>query len=392
MRIVHITTVPQSLRFLGGQVGFMKAQGFDIAAISSPGPELDQFGEQEEVPVHAVSMPRQIAPLSDLRAVARITSWLRRYRADIVHAHTPKGGLLGLISAVLTRVPVRFYHMRGLPFVTAAGWQRQLLKWTERTSCLLAHRVFCVSRSLREVAIAEGICAASKIVVLHHGGNGVDASARFNPARAPSRVAVRQRHDIPGEALVIGFVGRLVRDKGIVELADAWQELRCRHAHLHLLVVGRLESSEPVSHDIVSRLQEDARVHLVGYADSASLYPAMDLVVLPTYREGLPNVLLEAAAMKLPTVATHIPGCVDAVVDDVTGTLVPVRDVARLTAAIERYITDDDRRQTHGRAGRERVLRDFQPEAIWKALAQEYMRFTQTTDDAVSTPELAPPL
>ncbi|MGH9162246.1 MAG: glycosyltransferase, partial [Vicinamibacteraceae bacterium] len=138
-------------------------------------------------------------------------------------------------------------------------------------------------------------------------------------------------------------------------------------------------------------LQGDPRVHLVGYADSAALYPAMDLVVLPTYREGLPNVLLEAAAMELPTVATHIPGCVDAVVDDVTGTLVTVRDVARLTAAIERYVTDDNRRQAHGRAGRERVLRDFEPEAIWTALAHEYMRFTQITDDAASTPELAPP-
>lgn len=373
--VVHVMTVPWSLFFLSGQASFMRGSGFAMHAIASPGPALQRFGEQERVAVHSVAMTRSITPASDLRALSQLWCALRRIRPQIVHAHTPKGGLLGMLAAWLAGVPVRIYHMRGLPFVTATGLRRWLLRAAEWLSCSLAHRVFAIGNSIRAIAVEEGLCDAGKIRVLLGGGNGVDAAGRFMPRGDTARSASRTRYGIPSDALVIGFVGRLAREKGVVELARAWECIRETLPGAHVLLVGPLQEEGAVPPDVVSRLQGDARVHMTGLDwDTPPLYSAMDVVALPTYREGLPNVPLEAAAMALPVVATRIPGCTDAVLDGVTGTLVPPRDATALAAALLRYLRDPALRARHGEAGRERVLAEFRREAIWEAVAEEYRR------------------
>jgi glycosyltransferase involved in cell wall biosynthesis len=378
VRLVHITTVPESLTFFHGQVGYLKGRGVDVWALSSPGELLNRFAVREGIRVHGLEMPRRIAPLRDLATTVRLWRWLRKLRPDIVDAHTPKGGLLGMLGAWLARVPVRVYHMHGLPLMTATGLKRELLRSAEKVSCLLAHQVLCVSASLREAAVAEGLCRPDKIAVLHHGSiNGVAAETAFNPAHVGDtvRAAVRQRYGIPVDAEVIGFVGRVVRDKGLVELAEAWQALRADSPELHLLVVGPFEPQDPLPLDVEQLLRTDPRVHLTGINwDTPPLYAAMDVVVLPTYREGFGVVIIEAAAMELPVVATEVPGCVDAVEDSVTGTLVPQHDAVALTEAIRRYLLDPELRRRHGRAGRERVLREFRQEDIWEAIYAEYRR------------------
>jgi glycosyltransferase involved in cell wall biosynthesis len=366
-----------SLTFLTGQVGYMKELGFRVHAISSPGDELRAFGQQLGVEVSSVEMPRRFSPLRDLLALAVLTARLHRLHPTIVHAHTPKGGLLGMLGAWLARVPVRIYHMRGLPMLTASGPRRAILRWTERISCALAHRVICVSHSIREVALSERLCDSSKIKVLLGGsGNGVDALGRFDPdgLSVQARELARERQGIPSGALVVGFVGRVVRDKGVAELVAAWRVLRDELANLHLLVVGPFEAQDPLARDVENLLREDPRVHLAGMDwNTAPLYAAMDVVALPTYREGFPNVPLEAASMRLPVVATRVPGCVDAVRDGVTGTLVPARDPHALADALRAYLRDPDLREQHGRAGRQRVLSEFRREAIWEAIHQEYV-------------------
>jgi glycosyltransferase involved in cell wall biosynthesis len=378
VRLLHVTTIPMSLTFLRGQVGYMQARGLQIHALSSPGAELDTFAERERVGVSAVAMPRRITPFRDLLAVLRILREMRRIRPAIVHAHTPKGGLLGMIAATAHRVPVRIYHMRGLPLMGATGLKRRLLWSTEWLACRLAHQVYCVSRSVRREAVEAGICPPEKITVLLGGsGNGVDAAGRFDPdAQGEAvRAEARARLGIPPDAVVIGFVGRIVRDKGVMELAEAWRQLRERYPHLHLLLVGPFEPQDPVPAGTERLLREDSRVHLAGMDwNTPPLYAAMDLVALPTYREGFPNVPLEAAAMRLPVVATRIPGCVDALADGVTGLLVPPRDATALRDALARYLDDPELRLLHGAAGRERVLQEFRQEAIWAALHAEYRR------------------
>lgn len=376
-RVVHVTTVPMSLTFLRGQVSYMQQRGLEVIAISSPGAELEQFGTEQQIKVVAVEMPRAITPLRDLKALLELRATFRRLKPDIVHAHTPKGGLLGTLGAALAGVPTRVYHMRGLPMTSQRGLQRHLLRWAERLTCALAHRVLCVSHSLRRIAVAEGLCPESKITTLAAGsGNGVDAQHRFNPAYLPAtaRDDVRDRYGIPHDAVVIGFIGRLVRDKGVLELLEAFDSITRELPHVHLLMVGMVEQRDALPPNVLNRIANTPCVHWRGADwDTPPIYAAMDIVALPTYREGLPNVPLEAAAMQLPTVATRIPGCTDVIVDGETGTLVPPRDTAALAAALRRYVTNAELRARHGSAARKRVVSAFAQEVIWQALLDEYL-------------------
>lgn len=377
-RVLHVTTVPLTLPFLRGHVAHAKRQGFEVHALSSPGEALDDFGRDLEIEVHPALMRRRITPLADLAAVWRIVRVIRRVRPTIVDGHTPKGGLLAMVAAALCRVPVRVYHQHGLPLITATGVKRWILHGTERVACRLAHQVICVSESVRAVAVAEGLCPPERIKVLERGSiDGIESDRTFNPAcvSAESAQRVRARHRIPPDAVVIGFVGRIVRDKGLIELAGAWRALREEWPSLHLLLAGPFESQDPIPADVEATLREDPRIHLAGMVhDMPDIYRALDLLVLPTYREGLPASLLEAAAMEVPVVATRVTGCVDAVRDDETGLLVPARDVQALTAAIHRYLGDPELRRRHGASGRARVRREFDPGVVREALFQEYLR------------------
>jgi glycosyltransferase involved in cell wall biosynthesis len=229
---------------------------------------------------------------------------------------------------------------------------------------------------VRLALIREGICSAEKIEVLGEGSiNGIDAAGRFDPARFPASARAEIRRDlrIPDTATVVGFVGRLTGEKGMRELHQAWLRLRAEHASLHLLLVGPEDSVTPLPAQMMEALRGDARVHLVGMDwNTAPLYAAMDILVLPTYREGFPVVLLEAASMALPIVATAVPGCIDAVVDGVTGLLVPAKDAEALYGAMERYVSDQALRRSHGDAARSRVLEHFPQERIWAELLKRY--------------------
>lgn len=388
-KLMHIVTVPQSLGFFEGQVGFLRARGFNVVAAASPGPLLDSFGAKHHIEVHAVPMKRGISLQNDPRSLRRLLGLVRRLQPDIVHSHTPKAGLLGTLAARMSEVPVVALSVFGLPQMTRAGVRRQVLDFTTRVACRAADWVWSDSPSMARYIAGSGLCEAQKVRVLHNGSShGVDATARFVPERhAEAGRAVRSAFGIPADAPVVGFVGRIVRDKGIVELEAAWRTLRSANTSLHLLLVGTWEPQDPAPAEVEASLREDPRVHLAGtQRDVPPYYAAMDVVCLPTYREGFPNVPLEAAAMGLPVVATNIPGCVDAVVDGVTGTLVPPRDAGALADALMAYIRNPGLRRRHGLAGRERVLRDFRPEDIWEALYQEYVRLLKLKGLTVPEP------
>jgi glycosyltransferase involved in cell wall biosynthesis len=383
MKVLHITTVPVTLHFLRGQAAYMRRHGIDLSALSSPGEGLDSFGRDEGIKVYSVPMQRRISPLRDLVSLIGIIRKMRLIRPDLIHAHTPKAGLLGMIAAWFCGIDARIYQIHGLPFMTAAGLKRWLLMGSERAACSFARVVLCVSPSIRTVAIESGICTPEKAKVLAGGSvSGVDADTHFNPALASgAREPVRQRFGIPADSPVIGFVGRLVRDKGVAELVRAWLDLRENDPELHMLMVGPFEEQDAVQKEVRDRLEHDPRVHLAGVDwNMPPLYTAMDLLVLPTYREGLGMVLLEAAAMELPVVATNIPGCVDAVVSGVTGTLVPPRDAPALAAAIRTYLSDPALRAHHGAEGRRRVLREFRQIVVWEALKAEYQKLCRSSD------------
>lgn len=376
MKVIHVTASPLSLGFLRAQAGFMAVHEIELEFVSSPGEALEAFGRSEGVPVHPVPMSRSVTPLRDLRSLGRLVRLFRELRPDLVHAHTPKAGLLGMLAAAAAGVERRVYHLRGMPATTARRPVRELLLGSDRLACSLAHRVLAVSHSLREEVIASGLCPDGKITVIGRGsGQGVDAGRRFQPSRFPpeKRRALRARWGIGTEDVVVGFVGRLALDKGLAELWEAWEVLSQRHQPLRLLLVGAQDARAPLPVNLHRLFSADDRVHELGWIqDVAEAYAVMDILALPTHREGFPNVLLEAAAMEVPVVASCVTGCVDAVVTGETGVLVPAGRSGSLGDALEQYITEPERRRQHGRAGRARVVEHFSPEQIWQGILTEY--------------------
>lgn len=375
-RLVHVTTVPQSLMFFRGQIAFMKALGLAIDVICGPGEGIEEFERREDVRVYVVPMARRIDPVADLVAVREMRRLYRRLSPNIVHAHTPKGGLLGVLSARSARVPLVVYQLRGLRLATLRGGRRALFSAIERTSLNLAHGVIANSHSLRAEVLDLGLARPEQVVVLGAGsGNGVDARGRFDPARVPvsRRREIRAALGVPDDDVLFLFAGRLVNDKGIRELAEAWRRIAQSRPRAHLALVGWPDDTDPVPPNVLETFDASRRAHRQPAAkDMASWYAASDVVVLPTYREGMPNVLLEASAMARPIVATKVAGCVDCVLDGRTGLLVPPRDPVALERAMLRLESDPLLRADLGRHGRDHALDAFQPEALWTEQARYY--------------------
>ncbi len=376
-KLVHIVTSPMTAwAFLRGQLRFMKDRGFDVTLISAPGWELDEIANQEGVRAVAMPMLREPAPFRDCVALARLTALLRRLSPQIVHCGTPKACLLGGLAARLAGVPARVMTLHGMRTDGLAGRKQSLMLMLERLSCRSAQRIYCVGESLRARAVELQLAPQSKLRVLGHGtANGIDVE-RFSRTESllQRSEALREKFRVPTDVPVIGFVGRLVRDKGVGELVTAFGELKRDFPNVRLLVVGPLENYDGLDPELRSRITADPQIIHTGFLEeTAAAYPLMTLLALPTYREGFPYVPMEAAAMELPVVATRVTGCVDAVIDGETGTLVPPRDAAALATAIAAYLRDPALGRRHGLAGSERVQRDFRPEPIWQLLYEEYM-------------------
>lgn len=377
-RIVHVVNHPFGARaLLARQLVDLRDRGFEVTVISSGGADFEVVRQLEQVQCITVPFEREISPLRDVVCLWKLTWILRRLRPSIVHASTPKGGLLGSVAAWLAGVPVRIYLLRGLRLETTRGLKRWILRASERTASACATRVVCVSESLRRLYLQERLAVAEKAVVLAHGSSqGVDAR-HFSASEESIGAAaeLRRRLAIPPAAPVIGFVGRLTRDKGVVELCESFERILQRLPECRLLMVGDFECGDPVPRACVEYLQRHPQVILTGFVcDTALYYRLMDVLVLPSHREGLPNVLLEAAAAEIPTVAYRATGTVDAVRDGVTGTLVPIGELPSLIDAVARYLENPELRREHGRAGRRHVLRYFRSEIVWEAAYREYLR------------------
>ncbi|HOT30017.1 MAG TPA: glycosyltransferase family 4 protein [Candidatus Ozemobacteraceae bacterium] len=377
-KLVQITTVPMTLGFFTGHVRYMKERGVETEAISSPGPELDRFAGLTGIACHPIPIDRRLAPANDVISLFRLYRLLKELRPDIVHSHTPKAGLLGTLAARMAGVKCRVLSVFGLPQMTKSGALKTLLDMTTRLSCKCADLVWCDSPSMREYMIHQHLCRAGKVVVLGHGSvGGVDAARKFNPDTYGEEVRreIRFRYGIPEGAPVIGFIGRVVADKGMNEFAHVWRILRKEFPEMHLLLVGIFEPSDPLKRENEEMLRNDPRVHLTGWChDIPQHLSILDLLINPSYREGFGVVHLEAAAMGIPVLATQIPGCIDSVQDGVTGILVPPRDVTALENALRRYVGDASLRLRHGTAGRIRVQNLFRPESISEALLTTYRR------------------
>jgi len=380
-RLVIAVNSSIAIGFLQGQLEYFQDRGFD-ATVLSPDRRKGEWevARPEGVPIIEVPMEREIAPVRDVVSLWRLWRVMRALCPAVTNVGTPKAGLLGGLAAWLNRVPCRFYTLHGLRFETTKGLKRRLLIYAERLACRFAHRVICVSQSVREKAIASGLTSREQAVVFGSGScNGVDA-ARFaaTPKMMRRAAELRRQLGIPADAPVVIFVGRLTCDKGIPELMEAFLRLGNQFPDLRLLLVGCFEDEDSLPVDTRRCLETHSRVIFAGpVQDTAPYYAIADVLVLPSHREGLPTVVLEAHAAGKPVVGALATGIVDLVMDGETGLLFPVGDVPALAEALARLISDRALARKMGHAGQERVMREFQQEKIWEALYREYLGLLQ---------------
>lgn len=365
--VVGFTHAQTAIVLQGRLHAFVQA-GFRVVVISSKGELLDRLGRQEGVETVAIEMKRGIAPVSDLLSLVRLFFVLRGLRPSITEFGTPKAGLLGNVAALLCGVPRRVYLLRGLRLETATGMKRMLLIAAERAAAACSHVVLCNSHSLQDRAREIGIARRAKLRLLGKGsGKGVDVE-RFRPALpVEARVETGQP--------VIGFVGRLTRDKGIPELLDAFNELLQYYPAARLHLVGWFdESDDALTAELRQAIDAHPAIMRTGFVnDTAPYYRNFDMMVLPTWREGFPNVALEAAASGIPIVTTSATGARDAVIDGETGLVVPPGDGEALLGAMLQLAADLERARSMGRAARAWVMKMFVDRHV-QALAVSFYR------------------
>ncbi len=360
-KLYVLTAVPMTVEvFLLEQVRAMQAGGLDVTVVTSPTPEIDVLRERG-IACRPVPIPRSISPRTLLRSMFSLVRLFRKQRPDLVHTHTPIAAFIGQLAAWMAGVPSRITTVHGLFFVNEPRkvW-RFLYEQLEVIACRLATKVVCVSGEDRRYLIERHGFSESKITTFHVGVNLEQYSA--GALDAAEREAVRREVDIPTGAVVFGIVARMVREKGFLELFEAFAKVAQRHDSVYLLHVGPVDDSrdDAVTPQEAERFGCLDRCRFVGMRrDVPRFLAAMDVFCLPTHREGYPGSLMEAAAMGLPSITTDIRGCREAVIHGETGLIVPARDPAALEAAMEQLVASPAMRERMGRNALERARSFF---------------------------------
>ncbi|MBM3176557.1 MAG: glycosyltransferase family 4 protein [Bacteroidetes bacterium] len=374
IRLLRVTTAPISLRYLlGGQLEYMKASGLEVLAVSADGPEVKQV-IANGIPLQVVPMTRQVTPFWDLYCLWCLIKVIRDFKPDVVHSHTPKAGLLAMLAARITGVKVRMHTVAGLPLMRYSGFKRWLLGRMEWLTYSCATYVHVNSSGLRDF-ILNNITRRFPLHLIGRGSsNWVDVQF-FSPENFVDQgMVVRKTNFIPEDALVYCFVGRLVKDKGVQELVLAFDKIRLERPEAYLMLVGYMEPElDPLPKQIIDRIESGGGIVLIPFQEDIRPYlAASDVLVLPSYREGFPNVLLQAGAMELPCIATDINGCNEIIRDGTTGFLVEVGNIESLTQAMIK-LSDLKIIDRFGKSAREIIRVTYTQQEFWEQLKGIYL-------------------
>lgn len=372
MKIIRTSTVPGSLNnFCRGLLKELKTDGYEIVAVSSPGDALDEITQREGVKTCAVEMERRISPLKDLKSLWNLIRVFHKEKPDLVHSITPKAGLLSMMAAWVTRVPVRLHTFTGLVFPTAKGLKQKILITTDRITCACATHIVPegegVKNDLQRYHITK-----KPLKVLGYGNiRGIDLE-RFDPELPEVKTeAAKIRRD---GIFTFIFIGRLVGDKGINELVEAFSKINSRYPNTRLLLVGQKEQNlDPLKPETLQEIERNPAIEAVGpQTDVRPWLLASDALVFPSYREGFPNVVIEAGAMGLPSIVTDINGSREIIIEGQNGVIIPSKDTDALFEAMELFINDPEKVKKLGYQARPLIARRYDYRFIRECLKKYY--------------------
>ena len=374
-KLFRVTTVPESLNILlRGQHKFMSKNGFEVIGISSAGHALYEVSQEEEIRVIEINMSRKITPIKDFLSVYNLYKLIKKEKPIIVHSHTPKAGAVAMMAAKIANVPIRLHTVAGLPLMEAKGIKRKLLNFVEKVTYACATKVYPNSKGLYDFIVEEELISSIKMKIIANGSsNGIDTSY-FDS----ERISEKQREEfltrliIQKKDFVFIFVGRLVGDKGINELIDAFA--RIKDSNVKLLLVGGLESDlDPLKSETIHEIDKNKNIISVGFQKDVRPYFAIShCLVFPSYREGFPNVVLQAGAMGLPSIVSNINGCNEIIQEGINGSIIPSKDRESLYTVMHKIISDEAwRKQLAGNA-RDIIVSHYEQKLVWDALLIEY--------------------
>lgn len=366
-KIIRAVTIPMSLGFCRELMIKMRGMGYDMVALSSSGWELDELRDVDRFRTIVVEMERHISPLKDLKSLVHLIKVFRKEKPNVVHSMTPKAGLLCMMAGWLAGVPVRIHTFTGLVWPTSSGIKRQILKITDRITCACATHVIPEGQGVLNDLSNGGITRKPMKVLGYGNVRGIDLEV-FDP----SKVSMGRDDD----RFTFLFVGRIVRDKGINELVDAFVALHDEHPETRLVLVGPFEDNvDPVNENTRRMIEQHEAIEWVGakYGDDLlRSYASVDCLVMPSYREGFPNTVIEAGAMGLPSIVTDINGSREIIEEGQNGLIVPPRDMISLCTAMKRMVEDEVLREQFKRNARTMVASRFEKNFVQQCLIDYY--------------------
>lgn len=378
IKILRVVTSSISFKLIDGQAQFMQQQGYQVITASGrPFPK-------EEIPqlkgVRFIPQPHLVRPISikeDLLALRDMIRLIRKERPDIIHSHTPKAGLMGMLAGWLCRVPIRIHTVAGLPLLVHSGFKRKVLNLVERITYRCATYVYPNSHKLRDTIISLRLASPDKLRVIGDGSsNGINVQ-HFCKELFAEEFVDPIRKQLGGSFTFI-FVGRIVRDKGICELVEAFTCLQQEHPDARLLLVGDFEQKlDPLPEDVYHTIQSHPAIYCAGWQDDVRPWlVAADALAFPSYREGFPNVVMQAGAMELPCVVSDINGCNEIIIEGENGLIIPSHDAVALYQAMKRMI-EDKALYTHCQQNaRPLIASRYKQEDVWQATLEMYRSLT----------------
>ena len=376
--ILHVVNIYFVLPyFIGDQFLYFTNKGNKLHVICSPSPLLKGYSDKMQFKYQEVDIVRSIKPLKDIKALFTICRYIKTNHINIVIGHTPKGALLAMLAAFLMGVPRRIYFRHGLVYETMHGFQRELMKFLDRLTASCSTKVVCVSPSLFARSLEDHLNSEKKQIILGKGTcGGIDALSKFNPEKITQLKFnyLRESLMIKTSDFVIGYCGRLVIDKGIIELVDAFSQLNKKsETETKLLLVGDFEERNSLPKHMIEKIRNNKNIITTGFIfqNIEYYYALMNIFILPSYREGFGISVLEASAMQIPVLTTRATGCIDSIIEDVTGKFI-ANDSNSIANAIEFYINNPLIAKEHGKNGREFVIKYFDQKIIWQEIEKLY--------------------